>query len=72
VSPERDDGDADDGSQRRQHQPEAERRPYVVPRRGQAALGEDEDQGTEPEREGEIGVGELDARTGVAEQKTES
>ena len=43
-----------------------------LPRCREATFGEDQHEGREAERQGEVGVGEVDARAGAAEQQTET
>jgi hypothetical protein len=64
--------DADHNAQSGQCDAQPQRRPHLRPARGEAALGQDQDQGGEPERLGERGVVEPDAEAGLADRDADS
>jgi hypothetical protein len=62
-----DHADADQHRHGGERDPQPERGAHRAPVGGEAALSQDEDEGREPERFGERGVGELDAQHRLAE-----
>ena len=68
VRADRDHGDADRDAERRERDPEPHRRPDLRPLGGETTFGEDQHERREAQRVRDVGVLEVDAEPGLAEQ----